>query len=64
MNTPVVNDVDYIADRITKQARGIIEYGNRCWLNGFTSGFTVACLAPLVTYVSMKVLQHPRIMRL
>ena len=60
MDAPVsAPEVENIADKITKQARGILEYGNRCWLNGFTSGFTVACLIPFAVCLSMKV--HPRI---
>ena len=53
-----VPEVDHV-DRITKQARGILEYGNRCWLNGFASGFTLTCMIPLAVVV-YKVLHNHR----
>ena len=55
------SQVEHMAEKITKQARGILEYGNKCWINGFLTGFSVACLVPLAVCLSMNV--HPRFMR-
>ena len=62
MDAPNNSDVEHMAEKITKQARGILEYGNHCWLNGFLTGFSVACLVPFVACLSMKA--HHRITRI
>ena len=61
-NSSTRHQVENDAEKITKQARGILEYGNNCWINGFLTGFSFACLVPLVACLSMKV--HYRITRI
>ena len=64
---PELIEVDDISDRITKHARGILDYGARCsqhgFVVGFFSGFSVACTIPVLALVAMKLLQRNRIMR-
>ena len=58
MDTPNSSQVE--AEKITSQARSILDYGNRCWVNGFMTGFSVACLVP---FVALCMKAHPRITR-
>lgn len=58
-DTPVPAPDMSNTERITKQARGILEYGNQCWLNGFATGFTLTCMLPLAVVV-YKILHNHR----
>lgn len=63
---PNLNDVEKISERITKRARGIFEYGTRCFQQGFSLGYIsgiTTVLIPLAICTTIKVLQSQRIMR-
>jgi hypothetical protein len=63
---PDLNDAEKISERITKRARGIIEYGTHCFQQGFSLGYIAGIttvLIPLAICTTIKVLQSQRIMR-
>ena len=67
MDTPPdLNEVEKISERVTKRARGIFEYGTRCFQQGFSLGYMAGIttvLIPLAICTTVKVLQSQRITR-
>lgn len=64
MDTP--NEVENISERLTKQARGIFEYGTRCFQQGFSLGYIAGIttvMIPLAICATIKVFQK-RVTRL
>lgn len=63
---PDLNEVENISERITKRARGIFEYGTRCFQNGFSLGYIAGIttvMIPLAICTTVKFLQSQKIIR-